>query len=87
MEKLINEFNSMDSMPIFEINIEDAFYVYYVEATEKGLEAGGCSNTGFMAMGLEYIEWDNRFSLNEHLEELYEVCYFDAVEEYKGEQS
>ncbi len=80
MTELINEFNSMDKQPIFEIEIDSEYYIYYIQATNKGLEAGGCSNTGFSSYGLS-IEWEDDYSLDYHLQELYEECYNHANEE------
>ena len=81
MKTLIEEFNNMSSEPIFEIEHNGEYYIYYIQATDKGLEAGGCSNTGFGSMELEIVEWDNTFSLDEHLQELYDICLHDAIEE------
>jgi hypothetical protein len=76
-KRLIEEFENMKNIPMFEIQIEEEFYVYHIQATENGLEAGGCSNTGFMPYGIN-IEWDVDFGLDQHLEGLYESCYDDA---------
>ena len=81
MKELIKEFNNMDNMKIFEIQVEEEYYVYYIQATDKGLEAGGCSNTGFMPSGL-ICEWEDGCSLDYHLEGLCEICNNDAMEEY-----
>ena len=77
--QLLEEFNNMSLIPMFEIEIDDEYYVYYINATDEGLELGGASNTGFMSYGLELVEWDDCFSLDEHLHTLYEVAYNDAM--------
>lgn len=76
MNRLINEFNAMVSngrMPIFEIG-ED---VHYLAATERGLEAGGAANVGFMPYGI-YVAWDEDRSLDWHLEGLYSILEEDT---------
>ena len=80
MENLIKEFNAMKNLPMFEIEIDGEFHVYYISATEKGLEAGGCSNIGFMPYGI-IVEWEEDYSLDYHLEGLYELCYEKSLEE------
>ena len=74
---LIEEFKNMSNIPVFEIQMEEEFYIYYIQATERGLEAGGCSNTGFMPNGI-ITEWEENCSLDYHLEGLYESCCDDA---------
>ena len=77
---MIEQFNNSKLMPIFEIETEDGeFHVYYISATEKGLELGGVANVGFHSYGLEIVEWDVNFGLDEHLQELYEIAYEDAI--------
>lgn len=78
---LIEEFNNMKAMPIFEIEIDGNFHVYHINATLKGLELGGVSNSGFIPYNLEEIEWDNDLTLDNHLEGLYEIAYIDALEQ------
>ena len=78
---LIKQFENTRSIPMFEIQIEDEFYIYHIQATENGLEAGGCSNVGFMPHGI-ITEWDVDFGLDQHLEELYELCLEDAASEF-----
>ena len=51
--------------PIFETD-EGVVYINFDQKTNK-LEAGGCSNTGFMAGGID-IDYD--FSVGENLQEL-----------------
>ena len=80
MKALIEEFNNMKLDPIFEIEIDGEYYIYYIQATERGLEAGGCSNIGFMPYGI-IVEWEEDYSLDYHLEGLYELCYEKSLEE------
>jgi hypothetical protein len=75
---MIEEFNSMTLMPMFEIEIDGEFHIYYIQLTEKGLEAGGVSNAGFMPYGIS-VEWEDDCLLDYHLESLYELCYEDAM--------
>ena len=79
MIELIKEFDNMKKMKLFEIEIDEEFYIYYISATQKGLEAGGCSNTGFMPYGL-IVDFEEDSTLDIHLEALYELCYEDAFE-------
>ena len=77
---MIEQFNNSKSIPIFEIETDDGeFHIYYIQATTKGLELGGVANVGFMPYGLEIVEWDVNFGLDEHLQELYEIAYEDAI--------
>ena len=79
---LLEKFNAMYKMPIFEILNNDGEYeVYYIQATKKGLELGGVTNVGFHSYELETVEWNEDFSLDEHLEKLYEIAYNDAISE------
>ena len=78
MIELIKEFDNMRQMKLFEIEIDEEFYIYYISATQKGLEAGGCSNTGFMPYGL-ICEWEEDCDLDYHLQGLHELCYEDAM--------
>ena len=77
---MIEQFNNSKSMPIFEIEVGDEEWdVYYIQATEKGLELGGVANVGFHSYGLDIVEWDPDFGLDEHLQSLYEIAYEDAI--------
>ena len=81
MENLIEEFNNMKSMPMFEIEVDEEYYIYHIAATSKGLEAGGVTNTGFHSYGL-ICEWDEYYdNLDYYLEGLYEICLENAMEE------
>ena len=84
MTKLLQEFKEMKKLPLFEIEIEaegfdSEFFIYHIEADEKGIYAGGCSNSGFHPYGIS-VAWDECFSLDEHLEALYELCYEKSLE-------
>ena len=77
---MIDQLDNSGLMPIFEIETEDGeFHVYYIQATIKGLELGGAANVGFHSYGLEIVEWDTDFGLDEHLQELYKIAYEDAT--------
>jgi len=76
-KRLIEEFENMKNIPMFELQIEEEFYIYHIRATKRGLVAGGCSNIGFIPYGIN-IAWDVNCSLDYHLEGLYELCYDDA---------
>ena len=67
MKTLINEFNNMNKMPLFEIEYGEEYFIYNIKATKKGLETKGETQT------IE-IEWDECFSLDEHLQGLYSLC-------------
>ena len=77
---MIDQLDNSGLMPIFEIETEDGeFHVYYIQASKQGLELGGAANVGFHSYGLEIVEWDTDFGLDEHLESLYEIAYEDAI--------
>ena len=77
---MIDQLDNSGLIPCFEIETEDGgFHVYYIQATIKGLELGGAANVGFLPYGLEIVEWDVNFGLDEHLQELYEIAYEDAM--------
>lgn len=79
MQNLINEFHNMNLDPLFEIELaDDEFEIYHIMADDEGLHAGGMSNVGFMPRGIT-VEWDATFSLDEHLQALFEVCYNNAL--------
>lgn len=69
MKTLLEQFNEVNKMPIFEINLKDYGlsdnddYIYTnITANECVLE---CDSIG--------VEWDNNFSLDEHLQYLFEL--------------
>ena len=67
MKTLIEEFNNISKMPIFEIEYNNEYFIYNIGATREGLETRG------ETMTLK-VEWDDCFSLDEHLQSLYELC-------------
>ena len=79
--KLLQEFNDMKLEPIFEVNLRDYLpeskfvydlYVYdYITADEKGLTISG-----------EFLEWDENFSLDEHLVNLLDIYIDSEIEKY-----
>ena len=73
------EFENMKNIPMFEIEREDGgCCIYHIIATNHGLEAGGMCNYGFHNYkGLE-VPYDDVFSLDEHIQELYELCLGDC---------
>ena len=68
MKALIEEFNNMSKLPMFEIQHVGEYYIYNIEATEDGLE----TNCGIS------IEWEEDGNLDYYLEGLYELCLEDA---------
>ena len=77
MNNLLNEFNNMSKLPIFEISYEyleiindDEYEIYNINADATGLNTLGIN-------GLISIEWDDTFSLDENIQELYELCCND----------
>ena len=77
MNNLLNEFNNMSKLPVFEISYEDMgivnddeYEVYNINADINGLNTLGIN-------GLISIEWDETFSLDEHIQELHELCCND----------
>ena len=73
--KLLEQFDNMDKSPMFEINYLDYGitskdeYVYtYISADEHGIWCDGDV----------YLAWDDTFSLDEHLQELFDM-YIDKL--------
>jgi hypothetical protein len=63
-EEMIEQFNNMDNMPIIEYEYEpNEFDVFYIDVDSRGIYVIG-SNLR--------IDWDYVFTLDEHLQELYE---------------
>jgi hypothetical protein len=85
MKQLIKEFNEMKLDPIFEIEVNEEYYIYYIQADEKGLSGGGCCNVGFMPYKDLFVPWDDYFGLDEHLQELYDLCFNNATIENEKE--
>lgn len=61
---LKEQFEAMDRMPIIEINTAD-----YI---------GGADDTGLRTNNI-FVEWDNIFSLDEHLQSLHELIIEDVI--------
>lgn len=67
--ELLEQFRGIDKIPVFEINLrdfddaleDDEFELHWINADELGLYTNE-----------HRIMWDNTFSLDEHLQELYE---------------
>jgi len=67
----------MKNLAIFEIeDSEGGFHIFHINGTSEGLEAGGAANIGFLHIDKENlsVEWDDCFSLDEHLGQLHELC-------------
>jgi hypothetical protein len=69
--KLLEQFQNMSKLPLFEINWkdydsrgEDDYEVFNIQADEHGIYV-------IVDGGIVVIEWDDTFSLDEHLQELY----------------
>jgi hypothetical protein len=63
-EEMIEQFNNIDNMPIIEYEYEpNEFDVFYIDVDSRGIYVMG-SNLR--------IDWDYVFTLDEHLQELYE---------------
>lgn len=80
MKELIKEFNEMPHK-IFEINLagyleldEDEYYLFHLNATEEGIEAGSITNVGFYRIADLIENWDEYYTLDEHLQNLYDKC-------------
>lgn len=71
---LKEQFNNIDRMPIIEINTadyiggEDNYIIFNISADDTGLYADNI-----------FVEWDNIFSLDEHLQSLYELIIEDVI--------
>jgi len=76
MENLLTEFNNITKMRMFEIEVEDEYATYDIQANEKGLYTQGYGDNELL------VEWDDCFSLDEHLQDLYALCWTDANEAY-----
>jgi len=69
--KLLEQFQNMDKLPLFEINwkdhdsrSEDDLEIFNIQADEHGI----CT---MVDGGIIVIEWDDTFCLDEHLQDLY----------------
>ena len=91
--ELIQEFENIDRMPIFEINIadhlspdlgiEEEYYIFNIGINDEGIYAGFGTNCGIKKVKDLFIEWDEYCSLDEHLSYLYELCSEWAVEDFE----
>lgn len=91
--QLLKEFENMRVIPIFNIDISDSlspdlgieeeYYIFYLQADIKGISAGHMSNCGFYQVGNLFIEWDEFYSLDEHLFYFYEMCRDWAIEDFE----
>ena len=80
MQNLIEQFNNMKRIPLFEIELDDEYHIFHIMADDAGLHAGGVTNSGFHPYHGLSVEWDDSFSLDEHLQELYDVCLTNIME-------
>lgn len=77
---LYEQFQAMDKIPLFEINLGDVLYaeddweIYEIYADEKGIWTVGA-----------YIGWDDFFTLDQHLESLYELTIEDIIKSNQGD--
>jgi hypothetical protein len=79
-KKLFVEWENIDKIPMFEINLRDYIdtleedeYIYtYITGDIKGLYCDSCK-----------VIWDDNFSLDEHLQELFEMWVNKALEGMK----
>jgi len=77
MTKLLQEFKEMRALPLFElcyedygIKSDDEYELYTIEADTEGLSTTGLHE-------VLRVDWDDTFSLDEHLQALYELCIED----------
>ena len=68
MIKLIEEFNNMDKLPMFEIEHNGEYYIYNIEINEDELTT---------ECGMS-VELEEEQTLDYHLEGLYKLCLEDA---------
>lgn len=62
MNNLLEEFNNMERIPIMELEVEqEGYLIVYVTADEEGIYGD-----------FEKVEWDEIFTLDEHLQTLHE---------------
>ena len=66
---MLQQFGNMKSLPIFEINWkdysnleEDDYEIFYVHSSDEGIWVNGYG----------MVEWDDCFSLDEHLSKLFD---------------
>lgn len=71
MQHLLTEFEQMSKLPLVEINLKD-FYEDYIE-DEYEIFRIWADETGLHIYHLDiFVEWDDCFSLDEHIQALYE---------------
>lgn len=77
--QLLKEFENMDRIPIFEINLkeykdlkEDEYYIFNIIADINGLHTDEVT-----------VEWDEYFSFYEHLSCMYDKCLRWAIEDFE----
>ena len=80
--KLLTEFNNVTKMRMFEIEVKDEYALYDIQANEQGLYTYGHWGYDDDKLPLLLVEWDDCFSLDEHLQDLYELCENDANNAY-----
>jgi hypothetical protein len=71
---LINQFNNITLMRVFEIEVNDNYALYDIKCNDKCLYT-----VGYGTKALK-VDWDDCFSLDEHLQDLYDKCYSEAIE-------
>lgn len=71
MNTLQEQFENITKMRLFEIetSTQGDYEIFEISADDTGL----CS-------GSLFVEWDNVFSLDAHLQALYEICIYDMIE-------
>ena len=71
MNKLLDQFNEMQSKPIFELEDSNGdLKVYTIQANEAGLQ---------VLYTNIFQPWDDIFSLDEHLQALVEECWQERI--------
>ena len=64
-KEMIEQFNNMNKLPIIEYEYEDGeFDTFYITVDNQGLHVIGTKLS---------IEWDYVFTLDEHLQEVYDL--------------
>lgn len=89
---LKQQFEQSQALKYFEINLanymdldNDEYYLFHMNATDTHFEAGGVTNAGFYSLGIEE-EFDEDFTLDMHLESLYEKCVEWAINDFEEQQ-
>lgn len=70
MNALLKQFEAITKMRLFEIETNEAgeYEIFEISADAVGIYSGAL-----------LVEWDSVFSLDEHLQELYELCLNDMI--------